>query len=349
LTQRLVLSLPGVPMMAHDIGLGKGEIMEVEVPPGSQFVYKRAFSIYNPQKARVSLIYRKNKIILPDKNSVINPHDRLLLVGKPDHLEILFRQIKEQIGTFPVPFGNNILLIIDMAQMERGEILRMLNSALYLHKRLKNRKLLIRILHPSAHFDLTRIYRYYDASSIDIYTYYNPDISYPDLLEKVRNWDAGLLLTTNRYFYKYRRHLFQLRIPILKQGRWSLKSCDRLFVIMHDHGLKEVIPVIFDIAFQLGKKLIFIEGDPEQKYHSLKSYINHFVKIYGLSNVEFWETPTNVTWELKKKEEGCLIHPFLTYKLSKIAQIFNPKIEQSFIMLDNLSQFLIPVEGLNES
>jgi|GEM_PF-2697911 len=349
ITQRLVLSLPGVPMMAHDVGLGQGEIMEVEVPVGSQFVYKRAHSIYNPQNARIGIIYRNEQIILPNRETIIHPHDQLLLVGKPEHLEILFRQIKEQIGTFPVPFGNNIMLIIDMLKMDRRTIVKLFNTAIYLHKNLRNRKMFIHIINPSHQFDLIkRIYKYYWTSSIDVHTHYSRRTHYLHLLEGAKSMDVGLLITTNRFFYRYSKHFWNLKIPVLKIGEKSVKQCKTLYVILHNRGLKEIIPVIFDLTFQLRKKLVFIEGDPEQNYDSLKGYINHFVKIYGVDNVEFQRSKSNTVWELKKVTGECLIHPFLTPKFSKIAQVFYPTIERSNIMANHLNQFLIPVEGINE-
>jgi len=345
---KLIDAIPGVPTVARDIGLGQGEIMEVEVPPGSQFVYKQAATIYNPRRARVALIYRRNKPIIPNRRIVILPHDRLLLVGNPNHLEILFRQIKEQIGSFPVPYGNNILLILDMANMERRDILTLLNSAFYLHKRLQNRKLFIRIINPTFNYSLTRIYSYHKDPTVDIYTYYDPDITYRDMLQRATKEDVGLILTSNRFFYRYSRDFFHLKIPVMKQGKWSLKNVKELVVFLQPNYLKEIIPVIFDLSFQLKKPLTFINGDPEHDYRQLKSYINHFIKIYGMKNVRFVDYHTNGVLELKKRNDCCLINPLHKPKWFKWSQILNPKIENAFVVLDHLNQFLLPVEGIEE-
>ncbi|MEO1941870.1 MAG: TrkA C-terminal domain-containing protein [Campylobacterales bacterium] len=345
IVHKLVDAIPGVPAVARDIGLGIGEIMEVEVPPGSQFVYKQAAGIYNPKRARVALIYRRNRPLLPNSRMVILPHDRLLLVGHPNHLEILFRQIKEQIGTFPVPFGNNLLLILDMVNMERREILGLLNSAFYLHKKLNNRKLLIRIINPTFSYSLTRIYNYYRDPLIDIYTFYDSSTTYEKLLKRAKQEDVGLILTTSKFFYRCSREFFNLKIPVFKEGEQSMKNCSELIALLQPgRYFRETIPVIFDISFQLEKPLTFVNGDPENDYRNLKSYINHFIKMYGMKNVKFLDLKVNGVLELRKTREACLINPLHKPKWSKWLQILNPRIENSFILLDHLNQFLIPVE-----
>jgi len=62
LTNKIIDYLPGVPLFARDIGLGKGEILEVEVPPHSPFIYSHPSKLEN-EEIKVVGIYRNNEFI----------------------------------------------------------------------------------------------------------------------------------------------------------------------------------------------------------------------------------------------------------------------------------------------
>jgi hypothetical protein len=164
-------------------------------------------------------------------------------------------------------------------------------------------------------------------------------------LERAKQEDVGLILTTSKFFYRYSREFFQLKIPVFKEGEQSMKNCAQLIALLQPgRYFREIIPVIFDISFQLEKPLTFVNGDPENDYRNLKSYINHFIKMYGMKNVKFLDLKVNGVLELRKAREACLINPLHKPRWSKWLQILNPRIENSFILLDHLNQFLIPVE-----
>ena len=97
-TDKIIDFIPGVPLFARDIGLGIGEILEVEVPPQSPYAYLNPSKINN-EKVRLVAIYRNNKLKLINKNSLILPNDKLLLVGEPKELKDLFYEIKKNIGS----------------------------------------------------------------------------------------------------------------------------------------------------------------------------------------------------------------------------------------------------------
>ncbi|HIP62170.1 MAG TPA: hypothetical protein EYG98_06400, partial [Sulfurovum sp.] len=61
---RLFDHLPNVPLVAQNVGLSKGEIMEVLVPFGSSFAYRHVGSI-SQVKWKITALYRNNKLILP--------------------------------------------------------------------------------------------------------------------------------------------------------------------------------------------------------------------------------------------------------------------------------------------
>ena len=63
LTARLMDFLPDIPVVADNLGLGKGEIMEVKVPVGSLFMYRHISSI-TQKKWRIAMIYRGSNFMI---------------------------------------------------------------------------------------------------------------------------------------------------------------------------------------------------------------------------------------------------------------------------------------------
>jgi len=341
ITNKIIDFLPGVPLYARDIGLGVGEIMEVEVPIGSPFAYKNIEYLEERYNVKVAALYRNNELRLTNKNTTILPNDKLIIIGKPEILKDLFTQIKKNIGSFPQPYGQNIHLILDMLNMEKKEISDLLKSALFLHRKLKNQKLIIKIINPT-NFSRT-IYKLYKFSNIDIYTdYFNSN--YKDILLKdFKTLNIGLIITNNKFFYKYSKEFFEIKKPIFKKGYESIKKCQNLTVILHQNNIKKIANVIFDLSFQLGLKIRFLNADPENPHKDLVEYLKHLAKLFNFKNVEFTSTKENPIIKLNKKNNICLIEAIDSKPINKIKQILFPKIKFSYIMLDKHNQFLIPI------
>ena len=336
-TDKIIDFLPGVPLFARDIGLGVGEILEVEVPPQSPYAYLSPSKINN-EKVKVVAIYRNNEFKLINKNSLILPNDKLLLVGEPKELKDLFYKIKKNIGSFPQPFGQNIYLLIDMKNMNKKEIYSLLKSALFLHKKLKNKKLIIKVINPSMN---NQIYKLYKFKNIEIFTDYF-EISYSKALHSdIKKYNIGLIVTNNSFFYNYSSLFYKIKIPIFKKGEVSIKKCKNIKVPLQEE-VKSIISIIFDIAFQVNKPLIFLEADPEKKHTNLSDDIINFSKLFNFKDVSIKETQNNPIFELKKEKNSCIITPFSKPPIPKIFQILNPKMEYNYLLLDKLNQFLIP-------
>ena len=336
-TDKIIDFLPGVPLFARDIGLGIGEILEVEVPPQSPYAYLNPLKINN-EKVRVVAIYRNNEFKLINKNSLILPNDKLLLIGEPKELKDLFYKIKKNIGSFPQPFGQNIYLLIDMKNMCKKEIYLLLKAALFLYRKLKNKKLIIKIINPSIYKQIRRLYRF---ENIEIFTDYF-ETSYSKALQNdIKKYNIGLIITNNSFFYNYSSLFYKIKIPIFKKGDIYIKKCKNIKVLLQEE-VKSIINIIFDIAFQVSKPLTFLEADPEKKYTDLVDDIINFSKLFNFKNVSIKETQDNPIFELRKRENSCIIVPFSKPPIPKIFQILNPKMEYNYLLLDKLNQFLIP-------
>ncbi|MFW5619519.1 MAG: TrkA C-terminal domain-containing protein, partial [Campylobacter hyointestinalis] len=137
LSSRFMDFLPDVPVIADNIGLGIGEIMEVKVPNGSSYAYRHIGNI-RKKKWKIAMIYRHQNYIIAMPDTIILPNDVLLIVGEPRVLESVFRAVKKEPGQFPSPFGNNIYLSLDMKNMSESAIFALINDSLLIHSKLNN-------------------------------------------------------------------------------------------------------------------------------------------------------------------------------------------------------------------
>jgi len=346
ITNKVIDSLPEVPLFARDIGLGEGEILEVEIPPHSPFIYKQ-LNIFDRYGVKVAAIYRDNKLKLPESNSTILPYDKLILVGNPQTLQEIFTQIKQIKGAFPQPYGRNIYLILDMKNMEKEERSKLLKSALFLHRKLKNKKLIIKIINPTV--KSYTLYKLQKFENIDVYTEYLKTEYKDVLLEDINKLSIGLVITSNRYFYKYSTIFYEIKKPILKIGEESIKKCKKLYTLLNDKYITKIAPTIFDLSYQLGLKVVFLSADPESENKEIIEYLQTLAKSFNFAQIEFEKREENPIIYLLKKENICIIDALNKKPKSKFLQIISPKIEDSYILLDKFAQFLIPIKEDNES
>jgi hypothetical protein len=333
--------LPDIPLFARDIGLGIGEILEVEIPPHSIFTYKSPWFIERWKNIKIAVIYRENQFIIPNKHTLILPNDKLLLIGDPERLKDFFIESKKNLGAFPAPYGQDIYLLLDM-KLEKKMISNLLKSALFLHRNLKNRKLIIKIINPTLKL---KIYKLFKFKNIDIYADYFSDDYILTLKNDIKKYNIGLIVTNNLYFYKYKNTFFDIKIPIFKQGIESIKKCKEFVVFLQQKMLDRIAPALFDLSFQLNRGINFLEPTNEiNDLDELKEYLKKFAKVYNFKNITFTKTQKNPILKLKKRNNICLIEPFVKPPVSKILQIIHPKIENAYIMLDKFNQFLIPIK-----
>ncbi len=96
---------------AHGIGLGRGEVLEVEVHPHSRLA-NRAIGSIAPLRWRIGLIYRGDNIILPRKDVMIKPGDRLLVLGEPGVLKTVAELFTFSFQRFPLEYGTTGVVYI---------------------------------------------------------------------------------------------------------------------------------------------------------------------------------------------------------------------------------------------
>jgi hypothetical protein len=92
-----------------DVGLGKGEILEVKVLPHSPAVGKRLEELH-PQSWLVGAIYRKSELVVPHGDTKIRAGDGLLLIGEPAILPAIADYFRTGTSEFPLQYGSRVLV-----------------------------------------------------------------------------------------------------------------------------------------------------------------------------------------------------------------------------------------------
>jgi hypothetical protein len=269
ITNKFIERLPNIPLIPRSFGLGQGEIMEVGIPTGSIFAYRHIGSIQQ-KKWRIVGIYRQGELLLSSHSLIIQPNDSLLIAGNPKVLNDVYMQIKSDIGQFPVPFGRDIFLYLDMSLSNKHRIWNDVQNALFLNNNLKNNKLFIYILNPS-HFDLLDSIKALESKRVEVRIDYT-NASFIQRIAQDAQKRFGLIIINQDIFAsrKNRRVLFELSIPVLKTGWEHISECKKSFVMLSENmgDAENVASVVFDISKQLNLEVDVYDYDTDASYHN---------------------------------------------------------------------------------
>lgn len=339
--------LPNVPVLAQNVGKGQGEIMEVSVPFASAYVYRNIGSI-KQQQWRITALYRGDRMILPLPSLIIKPNDTLLLVGKPTVLETIYKAIKQELGQFPAPFGENIYLFFDLKYDRFACMQSCIKQAIYLHRRLKDKRLVIRIYNP-VDIECIRYIKTYDAHNIDVVIDYHDSNLQELLLDDVGIHDIGLIVVSNAVFMNRsrRKALHRMKVPVLKLGKYSVSEQKALNVVMSDEKTIEYISAtVFDVASQLDMNIQLIDYDPEGEFHSRQMAIAHYENLSSIFSrkLQVKKAQTNPITQLKSEEPFLQVIPFSHKILAhKILALLSTNHEKLFFKLNANPQLFVPV------
>ena len=346
LASRLIDYLPNVPVIAQNVGLAEGEIMEVLVPFGSSFVYRHV-GVIEQHNWRIVGVYRERKLIMPSRHTMIQPNDLLLLIGQPAVLKSVYRAIKRELGQFPAPFGINLYLIIDMDIDSSANIIKLLRKAFLVHKRFKH-TLIIKVLNPGS-IDLLQTIKSFRKDTVII------DIDYFDIereqliLRDLVQYQVGLVIVSRALFAQQsmREILFDGNVPVFKIAVRSFSKIKETVVVLSDSkDLENVSTTVFDISAQMGYNLEMFSYTNEQQesraqiiehYNNLSSIFSKSIKI-----IELDENPIRV---LNQKDNFLHCLPFSEKILANpLATIFATDTERLYHRLDDYHQVFIPVK-----
>jgi Trk K+ transport system NAD-binding subunit len=102
---------------AHAVGLGKNEILEVEVHPHSRLSNRRISSL-TPIRWRIGIIYREENIIIPSRDTVLKPKDRVIILGDPSVLKTVSEILTFRFERFPLEYGSTVIAYLSGREEE---------------------------------------------------------------------------------------------------------------------------------------------------------------------------------------------------------------------------------------
>jgi Trk K+ transport system NAD-binding subunit len=103
---------------ATTIGLGKNEILEVELHPHSRLANKQIGNLA-PIRWKIGIIYRDGNIIIPRRDTVLKPRDRVVILGDPGVLKTVAEIMTFRFQQFPQEYGTMALIYLTGIEDER--------------------------------------------------------------------------------------------------------------------------------------------------------------------------------------------------------------------------------------
>jgi len=343
---RLIDYLPNVPVIAQNVGVGKGEIMEVLVPFGSSFVY-RHIGVIEQKNWRIVAIYRNKQLLLPNRRRMIQPNDLLLLVGEPSVLKSVYRAIKRELGQFPEPFGSNIYLYLDMNLVNLNTIEDFIEKAISIYNKFKN-NLIIKIVNPNNISTVWKIKEFRSDNIIIDIKYDSVDMS-TSFFNDIKIYHVGLVLVSKDMFkdYNLRKTLYEAHVPVFKIADKDIDSLKEVALILSENrDLEKISSTIYDISEQMNLNIDlynYISEHQDEKeqviehYYNLSTIFSKTIKV-----IKERENPIKI---LNKKDSFIQVLPF-TKKLTKRRwlSLLSTDSEKLYHKLDVYHQIFIPVQ-----
>lgn len=350
LANGMVEKLPNVPVLAQNIGLKQGEIMEIRIPFGSSYAYRYIGSIEQKQW-RIFGLYRNQKMIDIKPSLVLKPNDVILVIGKPEVLMQVYNVIGKTQGQFPMPFGKNIYLYLDLYLQNDASVKKVIDEAKYLNQKLKNNLLIVRITRPTTVqiMDFIKEELKHFPSIILLIDYGNKGFN-KIIKEDFRKNNIGMIMLTPEMFKNKEdiKSVLDLKIPIFKFGKENLKAVKRTVIILNDtSSYEQISPIVFDISSQLKIKTKIFDLDPTGEKDGKTNLIDHFENLAKIFNekIEVVTSTQNPIRELKKQKDMLQLLPLKENMFKKRFSFKFLYTNSDFIAFDlnKFNQLLIPI------
>ena len=343
--------LPNVPLVAQNVGLGQGEIMEVHVPFGSAYAYRHIGTIVQSQWT-IAALYRDEKQILPTNSTMIRPNDTLLILGKPIVLNGVYKTINKRIGLFPEPFGKNIYLILDLRHDHKDALLY-LKQSIYLVEKLEDKDLYVRILYPND-FELIEELKTLESERVTISISYDNQNVKSSVENDIHEFNVGLVMNSIPTFESdgLKDTIYDLKKLVFLFGDKLLYNIKRSIVLMSEkEKMESISSTAFDISETLGLGLTLGDFDPEGDFESKKMIIEHYETLTHIFNMEMKieQKIANPIRELSNMEDILQIAPFeKRLNTDSLRKLISNRI-QDFILTTNRHPKLLVPFAITES
>jgi hypothetical protein len=345
LAAHLYDNLPNVPVVAQNVGLGRGEIMEIHVPFGSTYAYRHVGSILQ-RKWKIAAIYRDEKQIIPTNATMIRPNDTLLVLGKPIVLDGVYKTINKRMGLFPEPFGKNLYLILDFRYDQENALLY-LKESIYLLEKLEEKSLYIRVLYPN-NFALIDEIKAFESEQVTLSICYD-DHDIKTLVEyDIHQHDIGLILNSIQTFEseELKETLYDLRKLVYLFGDnllYNIKEC--MILMSENEKMESISSSAFDISESLNLKLTLGDFDPEGDFESKKMIIEHYETLTHIFNMEIniEQKVANPIREIANMQDILQIAPFeKRLNTDNFIKLISTKVQDFLLTTKKHPKLLVP-------
>ena len=348
LSNGLLEQLPNVPVLAQNVGLKKGEIMEINIPFGSLYAYRYIGSI-EQKNWKIFAVYRNNMLVELKATVILKPNDTILIIGKPKVLLQVYSSISNLHGNFPMPFGKNIYVYIDMYIQKIDDILNIINNAKFLSKKLNDKKLIIKIVRPSTIDNINKIKnKIKDINNCDTEYDYRIDSLDEIIISDKKRFDIGVIVLNPILIHEpyITKQIKDLKIAIFKVGNESIANSKETKIILNNiQEYEQISPIIFDITSQLNHKVILIDADPigDKNRTKLTDHFKNLSDIFN-QNIHLVKNNKNPIRQLKKSKNTLQIMPLKhTIFQKNIFNFFSMDSDLLAFNLKNFNQILIPI------
>lgn len=347
IANRVVALLPDVPVVAQHIGLGRGEIMEIQVPVGSSYAYRHIISI-EQKKWKIAAIYRSNHTLLAKPSFIIKPNDILLAVGDPVILKNVYKAIKAQIGQFPLPYGRNIYYILDANEATIEQKKNEIHNAISLHKRLNSKTLYIRVVNPQKPEFLDYITSF-DSRDVEVRVNYRHTMETDDFAHDIEECHGGLVVVNDEFFSdkKNRKMLYSTEKAVCRLADTDINKVEKGgLVIGSNQYIENIAAPMFDITSQLAVDLTLYNITPDfsDNEESIE-YFENLSVIYE-RKIDVVKKRANPVRELSKEENILHVLPFSAGVIndSFMDVLKVGSVEKQHRFLKKFHQIFIPVQ-----
>ncbi len=291
-------------ILPSNIGLGMGEIAEVTVMPTSIIAgYK--VGKFSTKRWKIAAIFRNGKLIMPYRDTVVKPGDRVLIIGEPKILKHIIGLIRTGEPRFPLQFGTEEFAAITEKREERiyGEVA-------YIYKNTNLRKIDVYHCFKDAH----RIAE--DLGNVTVnYVYASSCKS--EILQKAADKNIGISVLPNSYsgfplYFGFKTlpiKIAELSLAptVISRGTYPYRNI--LVPVSGSFSGFRALEVGIELSLMLKASLsaVFIrESGKDEK--NIEQKVNRFAKLYK-TNINFISLGGNPIRQIKRlsKSSNLLI------------------------------------------
>lgn len=350
LANGMIEKLPNTPVTAQNIGLRQGEIMEIRIPFGSSYAYRYVGSI-EQKDWKIFGLYRNQQLLNMKPSLVLKPNDIILVIGRPEVLMQVYNAIRKTQGQFPMPFGPNIYLYLDLHQHSEEEAISAVVEAKFLNHKLKNKCLIIRVTRPTTPSTMSKIKEEIkDLENIALEIDYHNRGFIKTINADLKKQHIGMIILSHKMFkdttvlYK----LAELKIPIFKLGIQHIESIKETLVLLNDKkSYEQISPIIFDVSSQLKVRTKIYNLEPIDEAKNNDDILEHFKNLGKIYNqkLEIISDEKNPIRELKKLENILQILPLKKQMMRKrfLPEFFYTDSDVISFDIHEYNQLLVPI------